>query len=302
MFWRFVDERQRIWHRRFVLKQDPPWTTDPILQAGRFCNVYRELDRESVWFIRNICSLGKGKERPELPLEEWMDKWFAAVVFRLFNKGHLFDVIGRPSMYGNWVSTLNKTLRRYKRDHGNPFTSAYVIHSGGREAAEQGLDRIDHYVRVVRWIHAHLAHDIIQPFGTMTPEEQHQQLMMIPSVGPFVGYQIWQDLSYACLIKYTPDQFVVSGPGSRLGLRLLYPSWQRKRENPEALIYRLRRDQIDKLPDDFPRWNNEPLSVANVQNDLCEFAKYVKGKWKEGKQRQKFVPVSPATFYERGVT
>ena len=35
-FYEFINERQNIWHRRFVLKQPYPWTQDDILLTFKF--------------------------------------------------------------------------------------------------------------------------------------------------------------------------------------------------------------------------------------------------------------------------
>ena len=53
-FFRTMFERQMIWKRRFLDQKPRPWTDDPILRDYKFTNVYRELDRNSQWQIRNI--------------------------------------------------------------------------------------------------------------------------------------------------------------------------------------------------------------------------------------------------------
>ena len=43
-FFEFIFNRQEIWHKRTVLRQEAPWSADEIFQTYKFCNVYRELD------------------------------------------------------------------------------------------------------------------------------------------------------------------------------------------------------------------------------------------------------------------
>ncbi len=50
----FIAERMHIWHKRY-LHSNPknksaaePYTDDPILSQYRFCNIYRELDRQTI--------------------------------------------------------------------------------------------------------------------------------------------------------------------------------------------------------------------------------------------------------------
>ena len=44
----FANERHMIYRRREA-GESPPWTADPILCNYRFTNVYRELDRVTIW-------------------------------------------------------------------------------------------------------------------------------------------------------------------------------------------------------------------------------------------------------------
>ena len=46
MLW-FVRERTHIWERK-TLGKEPPYTTDPTLSRFRFCNIFRELDRQTI--------------------------------------------------------------------------------------------------------------------------------------------------------------------------------------------------------------------------------------------------------------
>ncbi len=43
----FVAERIRIWEQK-TLGKEPPYTQDPVLSHYRFCNIFRELDRQTI--------------------------------------------------------------------------------------------------------------------------------------------------------------------------------------------------------------------------------------------------------------
>ncbi|MFA6519099.1 MAG: nucleotide kinase domain-containing protein [Candidatus Shapirobacteria bacterium] len=58
----FAIERQRIWEKK-VANNPPPFTADPILTRYRFCNIYRELDRETINIHQLLNPL-----RPNFPL------------------------------------------------------------------------------------------------------------------------------------------------------------------------------------------------------------------------------------------
>lgn len=64
-----ISERMRIWE----VRQDgtlPPYTADPILSKYRFCNIYRELDRQTI----EIHSLLKH-------MEQDFDLWLLNIIF-----------------------------------------------------------------------------------------------------------------------------------------------------------------------------------------------------------------------------
>jgi hypothetical protein len=46
--WDWIQERHRIYLEK-AAGAPPPWTTDEIMQTYRFCNVFRELDKVTVW-------------------------------------------------------------------------------------------------------------------------------------------------------------------------------------------------------------------------------------------------------------
>jgi hypothetical protein len=74
-FLKYVVERQRIWHKRFVLKEPFPWTKDPILQKFHFCNNYRELDKGTVYLINELTPYQNDRRKV----------LFNVVAYRFFN-------------------------------------------------------------------------------------------------------------------------------------------------------------------------------------------------------------------------
>ena len=74
LFWHYVNERHKIWYRRFVLNQDSPWTNDVILQSVHFTNVYPELDRGHQYLINHVVNGFSPR-----------DQLFRTMVYRAFN-------------------------------------------------------------------------------------------------------------------------------------------------------------------------------------------------------------------------
>src|SRR5579872_2195532 len=74
-FFEFATERHAIYVRR-AAGDPPPWTQDRILQTCRFTNVYRELDKTTVWFRKYVRE----------PLANRPEVFLATVLFRWFNR------------------------------------------------------------------------------------------------------------------------------------------------------------------------------------------------------------------------
>ena len=68
-------EREAIRQRKEA-GQAWPWTDEPILAVGRFCNVYREHDRVTRWITANIVE----------PHRDDPDLWFALTLARCINE------------------------------------------------------------------------------------------------------------------------------------------------------------------------------------------------------------------------
>ncbi len=68
----FMSERMRVWGNK-TLQQVPPFTQDKILQNFRFCNIYRELDRQTIEIHEHLKDL-----RNDFPL------WLLNLAFHRF--------------------------------------------------------------------------------------------------------------------------------------------------------------------------------------------------------------------------
>lgn len=53
-FFYFIYGRQLIWHKRFILNENFPWSSDKILQKYKILNVYRELDKGTGYIINKL--------------------------------------------------------------------------------------------------------------------------------------------------------------------------------------------------------------------------------------------------------
>lgn len=53
LWFKYICERHRV-YRKWLARAPHPWSEDIIIQTGRLCNVFRQLDRESVYVVSEI--------------------------------------------------------------------------------------------------------------------------------------------------------------------------------------------------------------------------------------------------------
>jgi len=276
MFFRTMYERQMIWKRRFIDKQERPWTDDAILRDYKFTNVYRELDRNSQWQIKNILLDG------ELDLRNLIWKM---MVFRFFNNPETFEFDPKNKelqgdLFGDKVRSGLKQINDFNdcksakdwrngipsfeeydeaefsqfiagvRSVGlNPFTTAYLINS----QATPGQSRDYCYTRVViPYLHSKMDELIKIVRAASDPMEIIKYLKTFPSVQDFIAHEFYQDFTY--IPRYTDKQFMLFdqndytnvGPGASIGIRLIYPNLKTLKEQKHA-IYRLKEKADEEL-------------------------------------------------------
>lgn len=302
-FFRTLFERQEIWYKRFMLKEDAPWTKDKILRDNKFTNVYRELDRNSQWQIKNVFL--KETSRKELI--------WKSMFFRFFNQPDFFDWVGKQkrSFSGKIPSydefdhkELEKLLNTYKDSGDNPFTTAYLTNT----AKYPGNTRVWSFSnKIIPILHGNIPLISKTLATAKSPEVIIKLLNSMPSISNFMSHEFYQDFTYAPrysgmkLMKFDQDDFTNVGPGAAVGLRLIFPNIPMKDKRQKKLIYDLRdlsKDYLKNFGDfKYLDWDGEKyfinpdnmLTCHQIEMYLCEYQKYWKMTIGEGKQRSKFV-------------
>lgn len=325
LFFETMYERQMIWWRRFWLKQKAPWTENPIFKNSKFTNVYRELDRNSQWLIKNVILDHSLTTR---------DLIWKIMLFRFFNEpatfelakagtGGLFSVPPRP--WKNGIPSYDEYNQEEFREHikavrmsgQNPFTTAYLINS--KTAPHLGRDECYCTVTIPA-LHKAVPGivDMMMGYGgSIEPEDFIKHLKLLPGVADFIAHEFYQDFTY--IKRYTnkeifpwdQNDWTNVGPGASVGIRLIFPNLKGKSQQT-AGIYRLKSMAASELAkigekrgENFPYldWHiskrkyeiyfTQPnITLHQIEMWLCEFQKYWKMIIGEGKQRLKFRPTS----------
>ena len=313
LFFKTMFERQEIWYKRFILKEEFPWTNNKILRDNKFTNVYRELDRNSQWQIKNVFQ--KETSRKELI--------WKILLFRFFNQPDFFDWVGKqektfkgklPSYDEYDVEEWYQLLHSYREIGGNPFTTAYLTNT----AAFPGKTRIWSFgYKIIPKIHENVPKIMAILLKSKSPEEIIKFLNSLPSISNFMSHEFYQDFTYSVrysgiqLMKWDQDDFTNVGPGAATGIRLIFPDKPMRDKSQKQHIFELRdisKDYLEKFGDfKYLDWDGEKyivnpngkLSAHQIEMWLCEFQKYWKMKIGEGKQRSKFKPRTKEIFISK---
>jgi len=257
-FYRFVVERECIRLRREQSKEGP-WTHDPILAKGHFCNVRRADDRVTKWIGEHLLR---------------HKKWFWCCVARWINEPRTLEEIF--IQHGPWNPVEAKRRMKRINKERNVFRAAYIITGAIAPKGTSKIDGVVDYVLTPLW----KTPPIIFPESI---EKSWLNLMQRAGMGSFMAGQIvadWQ--TFGVIDGEDAYEWAPLGPGSNRGLRYIFDKKDGKYSQKEAV-------ELFKICAQTLSGNKHlrslDLTLHDVQNCLCEFSKYVKG----GSKR-KFVP------------
>jgi len=266
----FVHARYKVWVNRCA-GNPKPWTSDPILQKYRFCNVYREYDTVTGWIA----------DHWRTPHQTDKNLWFNLVIARLINNPSTLADLGYSDSWNR-----NRFVKIMERRQGaglRNFNPAYIVSTNGMAVPK----------------HIYLADEVItplwkaraytRPHTTECFDLWYQALIEFNGIGSFLAGQIIADLKYAEPYLSVPDwwTFAASGPGSRRGMNRIHNK-PVNRSYPEDLWY----GDLARLATDvnvfienagMPR-----MHAQDLQNCLCEFDKYERVRLGEGTPKQRY--------------
>lgn len=298
VFWYWINERHTIYLKKKA-GEEWPWTKDKILRTFKFTNPFRQNDRVTQsWTNAFIRVLYRGKQMTD------GDLLFQCAMFRLFNWPETYAAL-KFGMRNDWnlkeaIAILNA---KRKTDEPQIFTGAYIIPTGGRsdpkiEVICEALDflydgrtkkQIEKGVKPNR-------HTFAKEMTTdpITMEKCVGILMRVPTIGPFIAYEIACDLRHTRLLHDAIDinSWANPGPGAKRGIHRLLSgkhAWKGKRPD----YFKAMRQLLVEAPEHMSNavksaeW---PFEMREIEHSLCEFDKYQRVTRKEGKTRSKYFP------------
>lgn len=266
-------------------------SADPIFQQYKFCNVYRELDRVTVWVREHIRE----------PFANHEHLWFMLAAARYINwppaLAELLGTDGWPDHPDFRPENMTRILEARRARGEKVETGAYMIRAeSDRNAAWYDWSKQRYVAEVVlgnlwrnRHDWQHLSCD-----GTDTLQGTWEYLTgnKFTGWGPFMAYQVVVDLRWTRYLVGAPDiqTWAAVGPGSRRGLNRLHGrpvdyALSQKQGLEEMLQLR----ELSLQPRAMPSWMH-PIDLSDIQNCLCETDKYLRVSRGEGRPRAQYKP------------
>lgn len=294
-FYWWMYERMEIWHRRFILKKPAPWTRDKIMQKYNFLNVYRQLDRNSLWEIVNII------ENPSLCDE---DIFFNIFIFRLFNYLPTVKNLELPLKYYEFDYDLFKSKLLLQEKKRIPiFTpTTMMLGKSGQTKAEMGAS-------IVKSFYDSFMTYFKKIKNSRKPEDISLILQKIWGIGNFLGWEIYTSLTQTPIIKWSENDWVYVFTGAQRGADLIFPDLVGEGWTYEDICLKLRDEHKEHfgrlglhfryIPNEYfpnPLYEGEEkyhekdkFTLRTIENSLCEFRKYVNSSKGNIKGRRKLV-------------
>ncbi len=275
--WYWINERHRIWLRRNANFLRKDWTSDPIFMKYRFCNVFRELDKVTIWL----------RENWREPYADHPNLWFAMCVARQTNHIPTFEALGFPD--GDLVKYVGRArdiLRKMRRNKEKIYGSAYIITAGGR-SCEKYIYSCDYVLKPI----AKRPPGIFgaTPGSNPVPlQKMWSALRKFEGFGPFIAYEVVSDLRHTDYYDGSDHMsWANTGPGARRGInRLYYGSKHGQGERDEFYLQAMRDLLFESkqcLGKHVPK-----LEMRDIEHSLCETDKYLRAKLGEGSPKERF--------------
>jgi hypothetical protein len=318
-FFAFARERHSIHLRRRAGLPRSAWTDDPILQTYRFTNIFRELDRTTVWFREHVRDPMRG--RPEVLLATVLFRWFNRIQTgeAIFVQQDLIGCVGGCTAWeslwnfrdapGAALADVRRAISAYCGS-GPYVTGAYIIKTpdgknkldGVLWCVEQFMNRGYSFPGTGYLRGEHLKFEqsdaacamiaCTRSGESMALETVWGWLRQFPFLGDFMAYEIVTDLRHTALLDRAPDimTWANPGPGATRGLNRLHGRPLNQRVPRPQLIHEMQQLLACSAdPRQWPRDEGWPSwEMRDVEHTLCEADKYWRVQSGDGKPKQRY--------------
>lgn len=267
IYWQFTAERHRIFERRLA-GDSGPWTNDRILDAYKFCNVFRAADRVSQYLIRDV-AYREDDSTPD-------DRMFQIVAFRTFSKPATWEMLiellsRQPTIDDLTSGAFEEALDETRARLGGLYTGAFILCA--TNAYGRSLKHLNHVELFRDMFVTHRIGPTLRAARSL--KEVYDLLHSFPLMGDFMSYQIAIDLNYSEHLNFSEDDFTRPGPGALRGLRKVFVDLGGM--TPEQAIMWMvdqQEAQFERLGLEFNGLFGRRIHAIDAQNLFCEVDKY----------------------------
>lgn len=265
-FFKFIIARHKIWYAKEVERAPRPWTDDHVLHTYKFCNVYRKLDIGTKLVIQNVCNSGLSDEQKVMNI----------ILYRRFNTREFFGLFPAvPGAFRERMPGICYKMDEIKRLGGRLFSDAYTI----CQRPFCNVRPREKHMQVLFSMEALESSRFFVDVATASRKDTDASAgiiwkMLQPEghrIGPFLAYQILQDLQCVPEFGIIDGNFVHVGPGAIPSIRSIFgsESW------PEVRCRELWEMQHEYLHGkEWAQISCGDLTLGDIQGCLCEFRKY----------------------------
>ncbi len=262
-YWRFAAERQAMFFRR--LCGEWPVTSDSILAAHRFTNVFRASDRVSQYLIGAVIPGSASDD----------DVFFRVLLFKIFNRIETWERLSRdigvPSLATYDRARYEAALDRMMADGATVYSSAYIMPTAPFGHARKHANHLSLLERMIgEQLPARLR-------AAASLQDAYIALLAYPSLGRFLAFQFAIDLNYSPLMAFSEAEFVVAGPGACDGIAKCFVDLDGA-SHADVIVAtaEMAEREFARLELEFmPLWTRMP-QLVDWQNVYCEVDKYAR--------------------------
>lgn len=253
-----------------------------IFMRYKFCNVRREHDRCSRWLISHISDSSESIDR----------RICRSISFRILNNVNTAELISiedaplfdKNSEFDRYIRHVEMVTPKIDDSYYSYFTNAYST-TGMKAALNKTFPRYTLPacpLAVGRALYKSGFTNRILESDSQT--DVFNALRDIPGISDFMAYQLFIDLTYIPDFPFSENEFVIAGPGCKIGLGLMIDNNNSGLTDSETLFWM--RDNLIRLFDDagigvdlhslfsdLPEYDR-CLNVMMLENCMCELQKF----------------------------
>ena len=301
-YWYWIAERMNIWYKRTILRESQPWTDDKILQQGKFTNAIRDLDKGTIYYIKNILS------KIDDPFDDFEKRTKEVIlntmIYRLFIKRETVDAIGFIYL-DTWKEQWGKAKENLRaiRKSGEPvFHSAYYVF--GLQTASpspDNHDKTENAINLIENFWLPKLDEIYANVKSMNMKDLLDYLSTLCCVGRFTAYEWVCDWALCHrhtknkIVDWTDDSYVNIGPGNKRGLDFIFEQSGNLSDIEKDMYlratwryYMKKYGFYDQFIEQLPDFMNGDINLRVIEHDCCELSKYLSVHYGIGKLKGKF--------------